>query len=170
MSSAPKRFVFPTAAQLDTALHGEPAGEDIEAQDQALRETIQQGYSEGFQAGQTAAKHAAKAIFQDAQRQGFAAGSEQGLAQAAQAAAALHQAFEQFRDWRAELANEAEAFCVELVLAVLARLIELNENSVDFVTRTVHAAIGVLAPELPQALFVNPAISALVASAFPQIE
>jgi len=109
-------------------------------------------------------------MFQDAQCQGFAAGSEQGLAQAAQAAAALHQAFEQFRDWRALLANEAETFCVDLVLAVLARLVELNEDSVNFVTQTVRAAIGALAPELPHAIFVNPAIAALVASAFPQIE
>ena len=115
MSFAPKRFVFPTAAQLDAALHAAPVGEDIEAQDNALRETIQQGYAEGFQAGRAAAEHAAKVMFQDAQRQGFAAGSEQGTAQAAQAAAALHQAFEQFRDWRAELANEAEATVSGLV-------------------------------------------------------
>jgi flagellar biosynthesis/type III secretory pathway protein FliH len=170
MSPAPERYIFPNAAQLDAALHAEPSGETIEAHDKALREASQQGYTDGFQEGRAAAELAAKAIFQDAHRQGYAAGCDQGLAQAAEAAAALRQAFEQFREWRAELLNEAEAFCVELVLAIVARLVELNEDSVEFVTRTVRAAIDVFAPELPDAIFVNPANSALVASAFPQIK
>jgi flagellar biosynthesis/type III secretory pathway protein FliH len=170
MSPAPERYIFPNAAQLDAALRAEPSGETIEAQDKALREAMQQGYTDGFQEGRAAAELAAKAIFQDAHRQGFAAGCDQGLAQAAEAAAVLRQAFEQFRQWRAELLNEAEAFCVELVLAIVARLVELNEDNVEFVTRTVRAAIDVFAPELPHAIFVNPANSALVASAFPQIK
>ncbi len=168
MSSAAERYTFPNAAEFDAALCAERNKGNVEAQDKALRELMQQGYTAGFQEGQAAAELAAKAIFQDAQRQGFAAGCEQGLAQAAEAAAALRQAFEQFHKWRTELADQAETFCVELVLAVLARLLELNEGNVEFVTRTVQAAIGILAPELPQAIFVNPANSALVASAFPQ--
>jgi flagellar biosynthesis/type III secretory pathway protein FliH len=170
MSPAPERYIFPNAAQLDAALRAEPSGETIEAQDRALREALQQGYTDGFQEGRAAAELAAKAIFEDAQRQGFAAGCDQGIAQSAEAAAALREAFEQFSEWRAELLNEAEAFCVELVLAIVARLVELNEDSVEFVTRTVRAAIDVFAPELPHTIFVNPANSALVASAFPQIK
>jgi flagellar biosynthesis/type III secretory pathway protein FliH len=170
MSPAPERFSFPNAAQLDAALRAGPGGETIEAQDKALREAMQQGYTDGFQEGRAAAELAAKAIFQDAHRQGFAAGCDQGLAQAAEAAAALREAFEQFREWRAELLNEAEAFCMELVLAIVARLVELNEGSVEFVTRTVRAAIDVFAPELPHTIFVNPANSTLVASAFPEIK
>jgi flagellar biosynthesis/type III secretory pathway protein FliH len=170
MSSTPERYTFPNAAEFEAALHAEPSRENIEAQDKAFREAMQQGYTDGFQEGRAAAELAAKAIFQDAHRQGFAAGCDQGLVQAGQAAAALRHAFEQFGEWRAELLNQAENFCVELVLAILARLVELNGDNVEFVTRTVQTAIGVLAPELPHAIFVNPANSILVASALPQLQ
>jgi flagellar biosynthesis/type III secretory pathway protein FliH len=170
MSSAPERYAFPNAAQFTAALHVEPNKGKIEADDKALRETMQQAYTDGFEHGRAAADLAAKAIFRDAHQQGFAAGCDQGLVQVTEAAAALRQAFEQFREWRAELLNQAETFCVELVLAIVARLLELNEGSAEFVTRTVHEAISVLAPELPHAIFVNPANSAFVASAFPQFQ
>jgi flagellar biosynthesis/type III secretory pathway protein FliH len=170
MSSTPERYVFPNAAQFKATLRDEPDREKIEAENNALRKAMQQGYTDGFKRGRAAAELAAKAVFQDAQQQGFASGRDEGLVQAAEAAAALRQAFEQFREWQDELLNQAETFCVELVLAVVARLLELNEASAEFVTRTVHAAIGVLAPELPHAIVVNPANSTLVASAFPQLQ
>jgi flagellar biosynthesis/type III secretory pathway protein FliH len=170
MNSAPQRYAFPSAAQFGATLHAEPNRAKIEAEEQALREAMQQAYADGFEQGRAAADLAAKAIFQDAHRQGFAAGREQGLLKATEAAAALRQAFEQFSEWRAELLNQAETFCVELVLTILARLLDLNEGSAEFVTRTVQQAISVLAPELPQAIFVNPANSEFVASAFPEFQ
>ena len=170
MSSAPERYAFPNAAQFRATLHVEANRARIEAEEQALREVMQQAYAEGFEKGRAAADLAAKAVFQDAHRQGFAAGHEQGLLQATEAAAALHKAFEQFRDWQAELLNQAETFCVELVRAIVARLLELNEGNAEFVTRTVQQAISVLAPELPQTILVNPANSEIVASAFPELQ
>ena len=170
MSSAAERYTFPNAAQFDSLLNDEPSRADIEAQDKAFQEAMRQGYTEGFEAGRAAAEVAAKVVLQDGHRQGFAAGRDEGLIQAEEAAAALTQAFEQFCEWRAELLDEAETFCVEVALAVVARLLELNEHSAEFVTRTVQAAIRAVLPELPQAISVNPGISTLVASAFPQLE
>ncbi|MBV8361598.1 MAG: hypothetical protein JO189_27235 [Deltaproteobacteria bacterium] len=170
MSSAPERYAFPNAAQFDATLHVEPDRGNNEAEEQALREAMQQAYADGFEQGRAAADLAAKAIFQDAHRQGFVAGREKGLLQSTEAAAALRQAFEQFRDWQAELVNQAETFCVELVLAIVARLLELNDGNAEFVTRTVQQAVGMLAPELPQTIFVNPANSEFVASTFPELQ
>jgi flagellar biosynthesis/type III secretory pathway protein FliH len=170
VSSVPQRYAFPSAAQFDAARREKPDKANNEAQDKALRDAIQQGYGDGFEEGRIAAEGAAKVVLEDARRQGFAAGRDQGLAAVSEAAAILRQALEQFNDWRAELLNQAEAFCVELALAVAQRLLELDDSGAEFVTRTVQSAIGLLAPEPTQAIFVNPANLVLVAAAFPQLQ
>ncbi|MBV8453170.1 MAG: hypothetical protein JOZ29_13005, partial [Deltaproteobacteria bacterium] len=170
MNSALERYAFPNAAQFDVTRHVEPDRDKVEAEQKAVQEATERGYADGFSQGQAAAELAAKGIFEDARQRGFGAGQNQGWTEVAEAAAALRQALDQFREWRAELVNQAETFCVDLVLAAVERLLELNETRVDFVKRTVRAAISVLAPELPHSIVVNPDNFNLVASAFQELQ
>jgi flagellar biosynthesis/type III secretory pathway protein FliH len=170
MSPGPERYAFPKATRLDEQLRAEPDRSNSEAAENAVRQALERGYTDGLSQGRAAAELAAKDIFEDARRQGFCAGRNEGLAQTEEAAAILRQALAQFNEWRADLVNEAETFCVDLVLAGLARLLEVNEVHTDFVKRTVQRAIKVLAPDLPQSILVNPGNFRLVASAFPTLQ
>jgi flagellar assembly protein FliH len=169
MSLLAERYAFPEAAQFDSKLQGPSNQAEIEAQEAAIQEAIARGYDDGFAQGQSAVESASKEIFERARQQGFAAGYDQGLVQSVQAAAALRQAFDQFSEWRADLKDQAESFCVELTLAIVARLIELNETRADFVKRAVQGAIVALDPESPQTISVNPADARFAASAFPEV-
>ena len=169
MSSAPQRYAFPHVAQFSASLRVQADKAKIEAEDRLRRETIERAYIDGFEQGRVAAEMAAKQMFEEARQRGFAAGRGEGLGEPAQAAAALRQALEDFTKWRDQLAGEAESFCVDLTLAIAARLIELDESRLDFIKRAIRAATSLLSPELPTAIFVNPANLNLVASVFSEI-
>jgi flagellar biosynthesis/type III secretory pathway protein FliH len=168
MNSTPAPYSFPDPAKLaviETA--SKPAATPRD--DVALQEAIARGYRDGFARGEAAARLAAQEINQQARSQGFAAGRQEGFQQVTQAADALRRALVEFADFRVELVAQAESFCVELALAMAAKLVDVNQLRADFIRRTIHAAIKVLAPEAPRTIFVNPTDVKCAESAFSEL-
>jgi flagellar assembly protein FliH len=169
MKARSEPFSFPDAAQFEVQAHESANNREIAAQQRALQEAIARGYAEGFAQGQTDAASASKEMFEEARQQGFAAGRNEGSIGPAQAAAALRQALESFDEWRAHLHDQVESFCIDLTLAIVERLVGLNDTRTDFVNRTIRAAIVALDPEMPQRICVHPTSASLAASAFPDL-
>ena len=168
MSSTPAPYSFPDPAKLAAieaaSKPAAPARDDV-----ALQEAIAHGYRDGFAHGEAAARLAAQEISQQARSEGFAAGRQEGFQQVAQAAEALRRALVEFADFRVELMARAESFCIELALAIAAKLVDVNQFRADFIRRTIHAAIKVLAPETPRTIFVNPTDVKCAESAFSEL-
>jgi len=155
-----KSFSFPRPGEIDAVRGGrcDDAGETAVA----LREAIARGYADGLAQGRRAAETEARAIAENARREGFNAGRIEAQAQVEQAANALREAFTEFEQVRAQIVCQAESFCVELVLATVASLIESDTVRAEFASRVVVKALEVLAPEPPRAIYLNPADRALI--------
>ena len=65
------------------------------------------------------------------------------------AADALRAALEAFDLDRVKVATEAEAFCVDLALAIVERIIETDKARAEFARRATKAALKALAPAAP---------------------
>ena len=122
----------------------------------AYREAIARGYAEGLAQGRAEAESVTEIAAATARQQGIELGRAEGLAEMQQLAAALGEAFAGFEAEHAALVREAEALCVDLALAIVARLVETNAVRAEFVSRTARASLKVLAPEAPAVIFVNP--------------
>jgi flagellar biosynthesis/type III secretory pathway protein FliH len=126
MIAAPTRsFSFPTRGQVG-ASRG-PCANDPNKEAQAVKEAIARGYADGFAQGRLAGEAQARSDAETARKDGFEAGRKEAFAQVDQAAAALREALAQFEGERSEMACKAESFCVDLVLAVVSRLVESDQ-------------------------------------------
>lgn len=159
-------YTFPTLMGL-SRFSGRDAEQMPVVQDNAaIKEAIARGYADGFAQGRAEAEAAAKVTIGAVREAAVAEGRAEGFAQMRQAAAALTNALAGFEDERAGLARECESFCVDISLAAVARLMETSAARAEFVTRAIAAALKVLAPAPPSAIFLNPADRALVQDAF----
>lgn len=150
-----KSFAFPARNNLD-AIERE-AALAREAQLEAARaDAIARGSAEGLERGREEAKLEARELLESSYREGIAKGHADGLAEMNGAAEALRGALDEFSLERANVVAEAESFCVNLTLAVVARLIDADETRAEFVRRSVAKALQALAPEAPTAVFLNP--------------
>jgi len=155
-----KSFSFPRTGDLDALRNGrcDEGGENAAA----FKEAIARGYADGLAQARRAAEAEARAIAETARREGFNAGRLEAQTQVEQAAATLREAFIDFEQVRAQIVRQAESFCVELVLATVACLIESDTVRAEFASRVVVKALEVLAPEPPRAIYLNPADRALI--------
>jgi flagellar biosynthesis/type III secretory pathway protein FliH len=150
-------YEFPALGEFNR--FGQPlALEAIEdpCEQSAYREAIARGYAEGLAQGRAEAENVTKIEAATARQQGTELGRTEGLTAIQQLTAALGEAFAGFEAEHAALVREAEALCVDLALAIVARLVETNPVRAEFVSRTARASLKVLAPEPPAVIFVNP--------------
>jgi flagellar biosynthesis/type III secretory pathway protein FliH len=158
MQSNAATYSFPTLGQL-SAHPG--VARDRAANDAVVKEAIARGYAEGFQEGRAAADAAALEAARAARSEGLERGRAEGTDDVKRAADALAAALADLNSERAALAADAEAFCVDLALAIVARLVEADSVRAEFAARVARAALKVLAPEPASAIFLNPADHAL---------
>ncbi len=151
-----KSFAFPARSNLDRFERQAEQARNARLE-AALADAIARGYTEGLARGREEATCEARELLESSTREGLAQGHAAGLDQMNLAAAALRNALDAFVAERAELAAEAEAFCVDLALAIVARLVEADKTRAEFVRRSTQAALKALAPEAPTAVFLNPA-------------
>jgi len=158
MSAAPntaRAFAFPARNNLD-AIERESALAR-EAQLEAARaDAIARGSAEGLARGREQARIEAHALLESSYREGIAKGHADGFAEMNAAAEALRGALNEFSLERTNVVAEVESFCVDLALAVVARLVEADETRAEFVRRSITKALQALAPEAPTAVFLNP--------------
>src|ERR1039457_2586630 len=151
-----KSFAFPARSRLDAferaADHARNA--ELEA---ALADAIARGYAEGRARGREEPQADARELLESSSREGSERGHAAGLAEMNTAAEALRSALGAFDLERANVVAEAEAFCVDLALAIVGRVVEADKPRADFVRRSTQAALKALAPEAPTAVFLNPA-------------
>lgn len=162
--ASPRTFTFPSRGRI-AVLRG-IAPEAQAKDDAAIKEAIARGYAEGLAQARRVAEAEAKSIIDAARNEGFEAGRRQAIAQVEQSAAALREALEAFERERHETVCQAEKFCVDLVLAIISRLVEVDTVRSEFASRLVARGIEALAPEPPRAIYLNPADRALIASSF----
>ena len=151
-----KSFAFPAKGKLDAFEREAHQARNAELE-AALADAIARGYAEGLARGREAAQAEAREPLENSCREGSARGHAAGLAEMNTAAAALRSALDAFGLERAQVVAEAEAFCVDLALAIVGRLIEADKARAEFVRRSTRAALKALAPEAPTAVFLNPA-------------
>lgn len=148
-------YAFPTMRKMDDSRS--PAERARETQlETAFNEAIANGIAEGIARGRIEARVEAQQLLEDSQREGLERGHAEGLAEMLQAASALREALKEFETQRAHIVSEAEAFCVDLALAIVERLVEADSVRSEFVLRSVASALKALAPENPTAVFVSP--------------
>ncbi len=151
-----KSFAFPARSNLDAFEReaSQACNAELEA---ALADAIARGYAEGLARGRQEAKAEARELLESSYREGSERGHAAGLAEMNTAAEALRAALVAFDIERAKVIAEAEAFCVNLALAIVGRMVEADKVRSEFVRRSTQAALKVLAPEAPTAVFLNPA-------------
>jgi flagellar biosynthesis/type III secretory pathway protein FliH len=151
-----KSFVFPARSNLEAFARAAEQVRNAELE-AVLADAIARGYAEGLARGREEAKAEAQDLFESSHREGSARGHAAGLAEMNAAAAALRSALGTFNLERATLVAEAEAFCVDLALAIVGRMIEGDKLRAEFIQRSTQAALKALAPDAPTAIFLNPA-------------
>lgn len=156
-----KPYSFPTLVALAAP---PPQTVETSPNDAELREAVARGYAEGFERGRADAEERAKSVLEASQREGFEAGCAASRTGVERALGALQEALAELAHERDALAGEAESFCVDLSLAIVSRLLEEDSVRADFVARAVAAALKNLAPEIPSAIYLNPADLALIES------
>ncbi len=162
-------YSFPTLDELRSLREPERELERTAELDREKTAAARRGYEEGLAQGRAAAEDETKAAREAARNEGFEAGVAEGREQAACAAAALEQALEELRCVRESFAAETESFCVDLALAIVARLIEIDSVRADFVTAAAAGALKALAPEEPTALHLNPADRAVLGDSLSKL-
>jgi flagellar biosynthesis/type III secretory pathway protein FliH len=159
-----ERYSFPALKNLD-AVEREA---DLARQQQleaAFNNAVAAGLAEGIACGQAEAQIEACQLLEQSRREGLEQGHLAGFAEMQMAAAALREALGRFAAERAKIVSEAEAFCIDIALAIVARMVEVDGIRSEFASRSVQSALKVLAPETPVAIFLNPADHLLLAGA-----
>jgi flagellar biosynthesis/type III secretory pathway protein FliH len=164
MNQSAKVYSFPSLRQLlsgqSEPVHPGPHVPPLP--DAKLEEAIRKGYEDGLIQGRIAATAELDAMRQAVREQAVEAGRAEGLAEADDAAATLGKALAQLETERRQTAQQVETFSVDLALAVVSRLTEVDSVRADFVARQVNLALKALAPQRPQVIYVNPADRALL--------
>jgi flagellar biosynthesis/type III secretory pathway protein FliH len=154
--TAAKNFAFPARSRLDAFEREADKARNAELE-AVLADAIARGYAEGLARGREEAKAEARELLERSYREGSERGHGAGLAEINTAAEALRSALGAFGLERAKVVAEAEAFCVDLALAIVARMVEADKARAEFVRCSTQAALKALAPEAPTAVFLNPA-------------
>ena len=149
-------YAFPARNNLDTVEREANRARDAELE-AALAEAVARGHAEGLARGREEAKTEARELLESAHRKGLEEGHAAGLAEMNAAAAALSDALGHFIRARSQIVAEAETFCVDLALAIVARLVAADDTRAEFIRRTTANALKALAPEAPTAIFLSPA-------------
>jgi flagellar biosynthesis/type III secretory pathway protein FliH len=147
---------FPTSAELAAIIAGASSKSSAGASEIRDSEANARGYADGLARGRADAAAELAATSEQAQREGFDAGIEQGRERAATACGALGQAIEEMDQLRSEFAEKTESFAVDLAIAAASRLAEIDKFRAEFVRRAVADAIKTLAPAVPERIFINP--------------
>ncbi len=151
-----KSFAFPARNRID-ALEREAARTRDAELTAALADAIARGYAEGVARGREEANAEARELLESSHREGLERGHAEGSAEMLAATDAIRTALEAFKLERENLIAEAEAFCVDLALAMVARIVEADKVRAEFVKRSTQAALSALAPEAPTAIFLSSA-------------
>ncbi len=154
-TTAARPYAFPLMAKLDESQLAADRARQAQL-DEALNDAIAQGVARGIAQGRREAQIEAQQLLEQSRQEGLERGHAEGFAEMRQAASALRDALAGFEVQRAQIVSEAEAFCVDLALAVVARLVEADSVRTEFVLRSVKSAVKALAPENPTAVFLNP--------------
>lgn len=156
MIAAANTYSFPTLVEMVRVCGDESSVASPGSDRLALEQAIAEGYQTGLLQSRAAAEAAAKEVADAARREGFEQGRNEGLAGLKPVADALSEALSNLNQERANLVHECESFCVDLTLAIAARLIKVDTVRAEFVSRAVAAALKMLAPQPPSAIFINP--------------
>lgn len=151
-----KSFAFPARSKLN-AFEREAAKARNAELEAALADAIARGYAEGLARGREEAKAEARELFDNSCHEGSERGHAAGLAEMSTATEALRGTLDAFDRERANVVAEAEAFCVDLALAIVGRMVEADKVRAEFVRRSTQAALKALVPAAPTAIFLNPA-------------
>ena len=156
MTMGATTFSFPARSKLEEFEH--PANRAHRAEvEAAFADAIARGHAEGLARGREEAQAEARAMLEDSHREGLARGHAAGLTEMSAAADALRNALDDFNASRATVVAEAEAFCVDLALSIVARMVEADQVRTEFVQRAIQNGIKALMPEAPTAIFLSPA-------------
>jgi len=161
-------YAFPIMRKLDESQRAADRAREAQLE-AAFNDAIARGISEGIAQGRREAQLEAQQLLQESHREGLERGRDEGLAEMRLAAGALREALAQFQIQRAQLVSEAEGFCVDLALAIVARLVEADRARAEFVLRSVQSALKLLAPENPTAVFLHPEVRNLLDRALEEL-
>jgi flagellar biosynthesis/type III secretory pathway protein FliH len=154
--TAARNFAFPARSGLDAFEREADQARNAELE-AVLADAIARGYAEGLARGREEANAEARELLERSYREGSARGQAAGLAEMNTAAEGLRGALGNFELERAKVVAEAEAFCVDLALAIVGRMLEADKLRAEFVRRSTQAALKALAPAAPTAVFLSPA-------------
>jgi len=149
-------YSFPTLVEMGRLCGDESSAAAAGSDHLAVERAVAEGYQTGLLQGRAAAEALAKEVNAEARKEGFERGRNEGLAALRPVADALSEALSALSQEQTNLVRECESFCVDLTLAIVARLIEVDTVRAEFVSRAVVAALKVLAPQPPGAIFMNP--------------
>lgn len=150
-------YTFPMMGTLDESRRAAERAREVQLE-AAFNDAIARGVTEGIARGRLEARSEAQQLLAQSHREGVERGYADGLAEMRQAARALRDALAQFELQRAQIVSEAEAFCVDLALAIVGRLVASDGVRAEFVLRSVRAALKALTPENPTAVFLHPSM------------
>ncbi len=154
-TTQPERYSFPIMAKLDESNLAADRAREAQLK-AALNDAIAKGFEEGVARGRHDARIESQQLLEQSRSEGLEHGHHDGLAEMREAAAALREALAEFEVQRAQIVSEAEAFCVDLAIAMVARLVGAESVRSEFVRSSIKSALAALAPENPTAVFVNP--------------
>jgi|SRR5579872_3166523 len=162
MTTQATPYAFPLLRKLDDSQRAADRAREAQLA-AAFNDAVARGIAEGIARGRDDAQVEAQQLLEQSHREGIERGHADGLAEMQQAAAALRDALARFEAQCAQTLMEAEGFCVDLALAISARLAERDDIRAEFVLRSVRSALKALAPESPTAIFVHPTDHKLLA-------
>jgi flagellar biosynthesis/type III secretory pathway protein FliH len=163
-TSIAEPYAFPRMRKLDELRRDADRAREAQLE-AALNDAIAKGIEEGVVRGRAQAETEAQTLLERSHRDGLELGRAEGLIEMREAAAALHEALAQFDLQRQQIIAEGEAFCVEVALAIVARLVETNSARTEFVVSSVQSALKTLAPENPTAVYLHPKVRKRIARA-----
>ena len=164
MTMGATTFSFPARNKLED-FEREASRAQRAEREATLADAIARGRAQGLARGREEAQAQAQALLEASRREGLERGHAAGLAEITAAADALRHALDAFNASRAAVVAEAEAFCVDLALAIVARMVEAEQVHAEFVRRSVENGIKALTPETATAIFLNPSDLKCVRSA-----
>lgn len=148
-------YVFPIMTSLDESKRATDHAREAQLE-AAFNDAIAKGIAEGIAQGRIEAQVQAQQLLEQSRHEGLERGHAEGLGEMHQAASALREALAQFEIQRVQIVSEAEAFCVDVAIEIIARLVEADSVRTEFVLRSVKSALKALAPENPTAVFLHP--------------
>jgi flagellar biosynthesis/type III secretory pathway protein FliH len=155
-------YAFPRMRKLDELRRGADLAREAQLE-AVFNDAIAKGVADGIARGRVEAQAEAMALLERTHREGLEHGRAEGLAEMREAAIALNDALAQFQIQRDRIVAEVEAFCVDLSLAIVGRLVEADSVRTDFVVGAVQSALKTLAPENPTAIYLHPEVRKRVA-------